>query len=155
MSLPEIVFTSIGLPRAQAAAQGEIIDRVLAVVSGEIITQSDVEGAIALRLVPLCGAQGVRIVALQRLIERVLILREVRRLESHEPDEAVIDQELQAIRLTFTSDRTFLDALALAGLNERKLRDYVRDDTLIALYVQERFGGVAMLPNWRVCHWRS
>ena len=41
-------------------AQGEVIDRVMAVVAGQVITLSDVDGAIALGLVSTSDAQDPR-----------------------------------------------------------------------------------------------
>jgi parvulin-like peptidyl-prolyl isomerase len=143
-------------------AQSEIIDRVLAVVTGEVITQSDVDGAIALGLVPAAGrplgpAQGrkdERSVALDRLIERALMLNEVRRYAPPEPNEAAIDQRLQTIRQRFSSPAALDEALATFGTDEARLREFVRDDLRIQAYLDERFASPepgrrnAMIADW-------
>jgi hypothetical protein len=127
-------------------AQGEIIDRVLAVVEGEIITQSDVDAAIALGLLDAPASSGAgdpRDVVLQRLIERELTLREVRRYLPPEPSEVAVNAALGAIREPFDSPGEFGRALARYGLDERQLTERVRDDLRIDAYLDERFASVA------------
>ena len=124
-------------------AQGEVIDRVMAVVAGQVITLSDVDGAIALGLVPTADSQDPRDAALQALIERELELREVRRYMPPEPNEQEVEQRLQATRQRFSSAEEFKQALARAGIDEARLREIVRDDLRIRAYLGERFAGFA------------
>jgi parvulin-like peptidyl-prolyl isomerase len=124
-------------------AQGEVIDRVMAVVAGQVITQSDVDGAIALGLVPTSDAQDPREAALQQLIERELELREVRRYMPPEPNEQEVEQRLQAARQRFSSPQEFQEALVRSGIDEARLREIVRDDLRIRAYLSERFAGFA------------
>ena len=130
------LFASIQLP---LRAQSEIIDRVLAVVVGEVITQSDVDGMIVLGLVPTADGKDERGAALDRLIERALMLNEVRRYVPPEPSEAAIDQRLQTIRQRFSSPTAFAQALAIFGMDEARLREFVRDELRIQAYLDERF----------------
>jgi hypothetical protein len=124
-------------------AQGEVIDRVMAVVAGQVITLSDVEGAIALGLVPTSDDPNPREAALQRLIERELQLREVRRYMPPEPNEQEMEQRLQQARQRFSSPEELKQALARAGIDEARLREIVRDDLRIQAYLNERFAGFA------------
>jgi len=116
-------------------AQSEVIDRVLAVVGGEIITQSDVDGALALGF----GGGQDRGSALERLIERTLMLTEVRRYVPPEPDAAAIEQRLQAVRQTFSSAAALTQTLTTYGIDEARLREFIRDDLRIQAYLDERF----------------
>ena len=166
-------------------AQSEIIDRVLAVVGGEVITQSDVDGALAFGLGQVGGApfgavraepgapnaaaapgaagpgatgpQGSldrRGATLDRLIERTLMLTEVRRYVPPEPDTAAIEQRLQAIRGRFPSAAAWAQALATSGMDEARLREFVRDDLRTQAYLNERFASPeperrnAMIADW-------
>lgn len=162
-------------------AQSEIIDRVLAVVGGEVITQSDVDGAMALGLVQVAGApfgaaraepfdstrpeivagrtvaqdrQDQRGAALERLIERALMLTEARRYAPPEPDATLIEQRLQAIRRRFSSAAAWTQTLATCGMDEARLREFVRDDLRIQAYLNERFASPelerrnAMIADW-------
>jgi parvulin-like peptidyl-prolyl isomerase len=124
-------------------AQGEVIDRVMAVVAGQVITLSDVEGAIALGLVPSSDARDPREAALQVLIERELQLREVRRYLPSEPNEPEVDQRLQAAKQRFSSNEEFTQVLARSGIDEVRLREMIRDDLRIRAYLSERFAGFA------------
>ncbi|HEY7446999.1 MAG TPA: hypothetical protein VH702_02565 [Vicinamibacterales bacterium] len=124
-------------------AQGEVIDRVMAVVAGQVITLSDVEGAIALGLVPTSDDPNPRPAALQWLIERELQLREMRRYLPPEPSEQEIEQRLQKTRQQFSSPQALAQALARAGIDEARLREIVRDDLRIQAYLNERFAGFA------------
>ena len=67
------------------AAQGELIERTLALVGGEAITLSDVRGALALGLVDVPAAADQIPAATKRLIDRALMLREVQRYAPAEP----------------------------------------------------------------------
>jgi parvulin-like peptidyl-prolyl isomerase len=120
--------------------QGEVIDRVLAVVAGDIITQSDVDGAIALGLAPTDGTQDRRGAALQRLIDRELALREVRRYLPPEPDPVVVEERLETIRRRFPSAAAFEQTLALSATDDARVREMIRDDLRIRAYTDERFG---------------
>lgn len=135
-------------------AQSEIIDRVLAVVGGEVITQSDVDGAMALGLVPAAGRKDQRGAALERLIERALMLTEARRYAPPEPDAASVEQGLQAIRQRFSAAAAWTQTLAMYGMDEARLREFVRDDLRIQAYLNERFASPeperrnAMIADW-------
>ena len=81
-----------------SASEREIIDRVLAILPGQIITLSDVEAALDLGLVE-APAGGDRIAGgLSALIDRVLMLNEVRRVAPPEPSPAAIDARVARIR---------------------------------------------------------
>jgi hypothetical protein len=121
-------------------ASAEIIDRILAVVSGQIITKSDVEGARALGLIE---AQGSDEAALQALIDRVLMLSEVRRVVPREPTEAAINERVAAIRGRFPSPAALQQALAASGISEPIIRIYAEDDLSLAAYLDERFSAAA------------
>jgi len=121
------------------AAQGELIERTLALVAGEPITLSDVRGALALGLVDVPPAADPIPAATKRLIERALMLREVQRYTPPEPPDAAVDARLQAVAARFAAAGAFRAALATAGLSEPLLRAWLRDDLRIAAYVQQRF----------------
>jgi hypothetical protein len=125
------------IPRGGAA--DEVIDRVLAVVSGQVITLSDVTAARDLGLVPAGeSADPIRTV-LDRLIDRQLVLQEVDRYAPPEPAAEAVARELARVRSVFPSERAFDQALARSGIDERHLRQRLRDDLRIAAYLDLRF----------------
>ena len=90
-----------------AAAPAKIIDRILAVVDGAIIMQSDVAVAVRLSMVPAASGADPIPAALDALIERRLILEEVDRYAPPDPADADIDRQTIArlgayLRLSYT-----------------------------------------------------
>jgi parvulin-like peptidyl-prolyl isomerase len=124
-----------------AAAQAQLIDRVLAVVAATPITLSDVTAAIRFGLVPSAAAGSSEDVALNTLIDRQLQLVEVNRYVPAEPSPAQIDAQLAQIRARFDSPTAFDRALVDTGLTLDQLRANVRDTIRIQSYIQQRFGG--------------
>jgi len=122
-----------------APVRGEVIDRVLAVVSGSLITLSDVNAASELGLVTArAGSDPVRDV-LSRLIDRELQLAEVDRYAPPEPTAADIDRETQGVVSRFASQEQFDMALARAGIDRTTLREWLRNDLRIRAYLDQRF----------------
>jgi hypothetical protein len=117
-------------------ARGQIIDRILAVVDRAPITQSDVLGAIRLGLVRDAAIPA----ALDRLIERELVLAEVDRYAPPEPPDAEVDRKVSALRGAAASPSEFDGALLETGVSPERLRRHVRDDLRIEAYLQQRFG---------------
>ena len=126
------------------ARADERIDRVLAVVNGNVITESDVRAALAFGLVrpPRAGADPIR-ATLDQLIRRELILREVARSTSEESAPERVQAALDAIRARFASRAEYEARLAQTAMDETRLRDMIEADILVEDYLQQRFGAVA------------
>lgn len=121
----------------------EIIDRVLAILPGQIITLSDVEAALELGLVD-AAASGDRIAGgLSAVIDRVLMLNEVRRVSPPEPSPAAIDARVARIRQRFSAPAELSRVLEARGLDETVVRLYAADDLRLASYLDERFTAAA------------
>jgi hypothetical protein len=132
------------------AQPGEIIDRVLAIVAGDVITQSDVLLARDLQLVSTGQASDPAREILTALIERTLVLAEVERYAPPEPASGEIDRRLEAIRARFPSEDAFDAALSRAGVEQRHVRERLRQDLRIDAYIEERFssGGDTVVRDW-------
>jgi hypothetical protein len=122
-----------------AAAAAETIDRVLAVVAGQIITLSDVTAARDLQLETADSAPDPIRAVLSKLIDRELILAEVERYAPGEPGPDAIAGELAGIRARFPSSEAFEAALARSGIDERHVRETIRQNLRIRMYVDQRF----------------
>ena len=92
LSLGSVLFLALG----SFTARAEIIDRVLAILPGQIITQSDVHAALDLGLVERARAAIAWLPDCRRVIDRVLMLNEVRRVVPPEPSEAAIEARVAA-----------------------------------------------------------
>jgi hypothetical protein len=142
-----VLLTSICASGA-ASASRDIIDRVLAVVDRSIITRSDVAASMRLGLgrLPNMPAPDSEAAALQRQIERRLMMSEVERYAPPEPIPADIDRRLADIRRSFRSDAELQAVLDQVGLTAERLRRIVRDDLRLETYLEQRFGG-ALQPS--------
>ena len=121
-------------------AQPELLDRTLALVGGQAITLSDVRAAIALRLVddPKAGIGEVT----SRLVDRELILREVRRYAPPPPEASAVEARLNEIRSRVTGP--LQDTLANYGFTETRLRAWIRDDLRTQAYLEQRFASASV-----------
>ena len=119
--------------------RAEIIDRVLAVVGGATITQSDVTAAVELGLVTPRGTGEPAAGALTQLVERQLMLMEVERYLPPEPPETAVAARLQAVRDRFPTAAAYQATLRRSGVDDTRLRQSVRDDLRIEAYLDQRF----------------
>jgi hypothetical protein len=135
------------------AVRAEMIDRVLAVVAGQLITLSDVNAArdLGLESAPAAG-DPIRPV-LTKLIDRALVLAEVDRYAPAEPTTAAVDEQMRAVRERFPSADAFNAALVQSGIDELHLRETLRQNLRIAAYLSQRFAAApdrrqALIDEW-------
>jgi hypothetical protein len=129
----------IGCLMSAALCRAEVMDRVLAVVAGDLILLSDVRAAREFGFVNVEGSEDPDAQALARLIDRALILAEVERFAPPEPEAAPVDKGVAAIRQRFSTPEAFGEALARVGIEERHLREHVRQNLRMAAYLDQRF----------------
>ena len=127
----------------RAVVSAETIDRVLAVVSGQLITLSDVTAARDLGLQPADGTPDPIRAVLVKLIDRELILAEVDRYAPPEPSADAVDRELQRVRERFPSPAALDALLARSGIDEKNLRETLRQDLRVRAYLDQRFATAA------------
>ena len=132
-----IVATALVLALG-AGARAEIIDRVLAVVSSEIITLSDVQVALRFGLVPADVSTDPIEAGLQRLIDRRLMLADVDRYQPPDPPQEDVDAGLAAIRARSADVAAFESALRQSGLTVDQLRRFVADTLRIEWHAEQR-----------------
>ena len=136
-----VVMTAVG---AAPLCGAELLDRVIAVVSGTVITLSDARAALAFGLVDTRDAPDPIEAAMQWLVDRQLVLDEARRYEAGDIDAVVVDRALGAIRQRFSSDVAYRKELVRLGLDDARVRGLVSDTLAMRQYVERRFD--AMLP---------
>ena len=137
------------------SAQRETLDRILAVVAGQVIMQSDVRAFLELGLMD--GVAQTDEAVLTYLIERRLVLDEVDRYVAANPPPPVVERRLELVAARFTSEAAFRDALARVGLTDDDLRQVLRDDARRDAYIENRFGAAggaidreALVAEWVV-----
>ncbi len=125
------------------SAKAEIIEKVLAIMPGQIITLSDLEAALDLGLVEVPAGSDRLTGGLPLLVDRLLMLNEVRRVVPPEPMAAAIDARIARMRARFGSAAEFSRVLAARGVDEAVLRIYAADDLRLASYLDERFSAAS------------
>ena len=114
----------------------QFLDRVLARIGTEAITQTDVEALVEFGLIE---ARSPTVpAAVQQAIDRQLVLREVARFPPAEPPAAEVEKQLAAMKAR-VGDRLG-QMLQITGLDENRLRGLARDTLRIRNYLQQRFG---------------
>jgi hypothetical protein len=136
-----------------SAVHAETIDRVLAVVSGQIITLTDVTAARELGLQSADSSGDPVRAILVKLIDRALMLNEVERYGPPEPPADLVERELASIRARLGDRAAFEAALERSGIDENHLRDVVRQDLRIRAYLDQRFTATdprrqALIDEW-------
>ena len=124
----------------QPPGAGQLLDRVLAVVGGQVILLSDVRLFLETGLVEEpSGAADPVPPTLERLIERRLILDEAARYVVEDPISSEVDARLRRIERRAGGSRALDAALAAAGYARRDLEQVVEDDLRIERYLARRF----------------
>jgi len=124
-----------------AVPSAEVIDRIMAVVSGQPITLSEVNAVLLFRFVePPQGTRDPLAYAMDRLIERTLVLTEVDRFQPPEPAAVEIDLRIQEIEQRAGSADAFERGMAVTGTSRAQLQRRIRDDLRITTYLNQRFG---------------
>ncbi len=134
-----VVWVAVLAAAAWHGAHAEVIDRVLAVVNGDLIMLSDVTAARELGLVAIDNAADPIRAVLSALIDRALELDEVDRYAPPEPSADAVDREVAMVRVRFPSQAAFDAALARAGIDLQHLRATLREDLRIRAYLDQRF----------------
>lgn len=125
--LPLLVLASLAAtPRARA---GEVIDRIVVIVNGHVVLQSDWEDAVCFEAFsegrPLAEiSEQERAVTLDRLIDQELLREQVSARDRETVPAEEVHKKVQEIRSQHpdaSSDSGWQSLLASYGLNERKL----------------------------------
>lgn len=125
------------------AQPGELIERTLAIVDGQVITLSDVRTASALHLIEADPDVSLE-AAVSRLVDRLLMLREVQRYVPASPDPLGVARGVAVVRRRFATPEELAATLAAGGFTESRLETWVRDDLRIAAYLDQRFASVGV-----------
>jgi hypothetical protein len=122
-----------------SARAAQVIDRVLAVVSGTVIMLSDARAAMTLGLFDAGTAADPVGAAMRWLIDRQLVLDEAARGDRVDVDPDQLREVLDRTRRRFPSEDEYRRALDGLGLDNHRLSRLVRDTLTARLYVERRF----------------
>lgn len=154
---PVLVSQTATTPREQEKAdahktpaeRGEVVDRLVAIVNGDIILESDLDEEERFsQLYPyrITSGDTERAQAMTRLIDRDLILQQVRGVPVEVPP-AAIDKDESDLRKDLpacaaadcTSDAGWKKFLADAGFTEAELRARIQLRAQVLRFIEQRF----------------
>jgi hypothetical protein len=121
------------LHSGSAAAQ-QLLDRIVARVSGSELTLTDLQTARGFGVV----AGPTEAVALEQLIDRQLLLVEVQRFPPPDPAETAVAAEVT--REKAVAGNRLQELMASTGTDEARLHDIARDTLRLEAYIDQRFG---------------
>lgn len=133
---------ALGACSLLAFAQGDVTDRLLVLVNRDVITESDVNWALALdpALPVLELSAENRRGMLERLIDQKLLLQEAEKLPRNEPTEDEITEYInKELIVPFGGNEKFLERMKKVGLEQAMLREVVRRRLEVLKYVDFRF----------------
>ena len=132
-----VVGVTLGI--GQRSGSGERIDRVLAVVEGQVILLSDVRAFLDLRLIESPDAADPAPLILTALIERQLILEEAVRYGVEAPTSEDVDARMAAVVARVGGNTAFQERLPAVGFTLDDLKQVLRNDLRIERYLDRRF----------------
>ena len=119
---------------SEASAAQTLLDRVVARVGSAAVTLSDVRGAVGLGVIP----SGDERLLVEMLVQRHIVMDEVRRFPPPEPSALAIEAEAARLR---TRPGAGLAALVQStGLDEARIRTLAGENLRIQAYLELRFG---------------
>jgi hypothetical protein len=136
----------MGWPALGLAQQ--LLDRVVARVNNSAITLTDVNAALAIGVVEVPEGPGRETTAIDRLIDRQLVLSEVARFAPAEPAAAAVEGEVAAMKAR--AGASFDAVMQATGLDQPRLRDMARDTLRIQAYLDQRFGTTVQVSDEEV-----
>lgn len=120
----------------------DLLDRVIAVVSGTVITLSDARAAIRFGLVETTGERDPVAIAMQWLVDRQLVLDEVNRYEFGDPSPEQFEAEFGEVTKRLAVGGRPADSLASLGWTDDGARRFVRDTIRVQQFLARRFESV-------------
>lgn len=132
------------------AERGQIVDRIVATVNGDLVLESDVEEEERFtKLYPYGEGQGkpLREQAITRLIDRTLVQQQLAAFpqtpvtdDQVKKDEADLRKDLPACaRADCASDAGWKSFLTSAGFTEDELQDRIRNRAQVLHFIEQRF----------------
>ncbi|MBI4340781.1 MAG: peptidylprolyl isomerase [Candidatus Omnitrophica bacterium] len=139
-----------------AGACAETVNRIVAVVNDEIITQADITAFVAaMQNDPEEAAASpgrnpeVERAVLQRLIDQRLMLQEAERAAIVvEPEE--VRARYEVFRSRFPSEALFRQSLAQTGISEEQLKQRVRDQLMVQRVIADKVRSTIMVSPYEV-----
>jgi hypothetical protein len=135
-------FGLAALLLSPATASGEIIDRVAAVVERQVITLSEVNQIVELRLIARRDGESepdYRRRVVDALVAQLLRYRDVERFGAPDVSANAIESRLGEIVARFPSEEDFVETLLRIEMSLDEVRNVIKRQLQVAAFVDERF----------------
>lgn len=124
------------------------VDRIAAVIDGQVLTVSEISQMVEIRFFPRAGSEDeYRREVLDALIAQALRYRDVERFGAQDIPSDTIEARVQEIQKRFPSEAEFAAALARAELTPEELRALAKRQLQVEAYIQERFAPLVFVTN--------
>jgi len=136
------VLLSVGMV-LPATASAELIDRIVATVNNQVITLSDLRQAVRFNEEMGGGSRDrkdIEAETLEGLINKLLLLREARRLSLTEVTEQDVGDEIGKVRTRLGSDKAFSDFLQRTEMTLEQLGRMLGERLLVERFVEKKVG---------------
>jgi hypothetical protein len=121
-----------------AAAQGRVVDRIVACIEMDVITLSEVRELGAFQ--QLAGAPRTDDAALLRqLIEQWIVANDAAAARFRQPSEASIDKDIAELEASFPSRQAYLARLGELALSEKAVRRLMLRRVYLSHYLEYKF----------------
>ncbi len=143
------------------AERGNVVDRIVAVVNGDLVLESDLEEEERFtKLYPYGDTAGksLREQALTRVINRTLIMQQMAGFPQPPVTDAQVDKEEadlrkdlpECARATCTSDAGWKAFLTENGFTEDELRDRLRQRAEVLHFIEQRFRSAVRISDKQI-----
>ncbi len=125
------------------------VDRIAAVIDGQVLTVSEITQMVELRFFPRLGNSDdeYRREVLDALIAQALRYRDVERFGAQDIPLDTIAARLVEIQKRFPTEAEFAAALTRAELSLDELRALIKRQLQVEAYIQERFAPTVFVTN--------
>lgn len=130
-----LLFLAVG-------ARAAVIDRIAAIVDREVITVSEVQQVVSLRVIPRQATEdddAYRTRVLEAMIAQNLRFHDVERFGAEDISADAIEARLAAVRKRFASETEFAAAVAKSELSLDEIRTLIKRRLQVEAYIEERF----------------
>ncbi len=125
------------------------VDRIAAVIDGQVLTVSEISQMVELRFFQRLGntEEEYRREVLDALIAQALRYRDVERFGAQDIPSDTIEARVVEIQRRFPTEAEFTAALPRAELTAEELRALVKRQLQVEAYIQERFAPLVFVTN--------
>ncbi len=141
-ALAALLVLTVNAQSSRPSSRMDVVDRVLATVNGEVVTESDVRWELALdpEVDPLDLSLENRRSMLERVIDQRILIQEASKVPQNPPTDEQVQQYIRSTFIErFASAEAFRARIRKVGLDMATVRDIVSRRLTLLKYVDFRF----------------